>query len=110
LPIVASFANRRVLVTGASRGGGAAIAKAFARAGAHTVVLSARNGPALEKIKADIQAMGGARRQFLQTYPLEKRAESWRPSVAKSTSSSITQPLLPVRIRMCWSVTTHSGI
>lgn len=51
--------QQRVLVTGASRGVGAATAKMFARHGYH-VVLSARNEAALQKVKSDIQAQGGS--------------------------------------------------
>lgn len=55
---MSEFSGRRVLVTGASRGAGAAIAKAFAKAGA-TVVLAARSEERLTKVKADIEADGG---------------------------------------------------
>jgi NAD(P)-dependent dehydrogenase (short-subunit alcohol dehydrogenase family) len=51
------FQNRRVLVTGASRGAGAGIARAFAREGA-TVVLSARSLDKLEALKGEIEAAG----------------------------------------------------
>ena len=47
------------LVTGASRGIGAATAAALARAGAH-VVLTGRNGKALEKVEEVIFAAGGS--------------------------------------------------
>ena len=46
------------LITGASKGIGAVVAKACAKAGAH-VVLVARNQSALEKIDDEIQAYGG---------------------------------------------------
>ena len=46
------------LITGASKGIGAAVAKAYAKAGAH-VILVARNQSALEKIDDEIQAGGG---------------------------------------------------
>lgn len=64
---MSEFSNRRVLVTGASRGVGAATAKAFARAGAKTVVLAARNEAALHKVKAEIEAMGG----HAEVYPVD---------------------------------------
>lgn len=51
--------GRVALVTGASRGIGAAVAKAYTRAGAH-VVLTARNTSALEKLDDEIRAAGGA--------------------------------------------------
>lgn len=53
------LAGRVALVTGASRGIGAAVAKAYAKAGAH-VVLTARNTSALEKLDDEIRAGGGA--------------------------------------------------
>lgn len=52
-----SFAGRRVLVTGASRGIGQALALGFARAGAD-LVLSARSLDALEETAAAIRALG----------------------------------------------------
>lgn len=47
------------LITGASRGIGAAVAKAHAKAGAH-VVLIARNKSALEKVDDEIRINGGS--------------------------------------------------
>ena len=52
------LAGRVALITGASRGIGAAIALAYARAGAH-VVLIARNTKALEKLDDQIRGEGG---------------------------------------------------
>jgi NAD(P)-dependent dehydrogenase (short-subunit alcohol dehydrogenase family) len=53
------LAGRLALITGASRGIGAAIARAYARAGAH-VVLVARTVGGLEEVDDAIQADGGA--------------------------------------------------
>lgn len=52
------LAGRVALVTGASRGIGAAVARAYAKAGAH-VVLTARNTAALETMDDKIRADGG---------------------------------------------------
>ena len=51
------FSGKSVVVTGASRGIGAALARRFAREGA-SVVVSA-NEPAAESVAADIVASGG---------------------------------------------------
>lgn len=53
------LANQLALVTGASRGIGAATARALAAAGAH-VVLTARTGAALEKVEDEIFSAGGS--------------------------------------------------
>lgn len=53
-----NFAGKRVLVTGASRGVGAATAKAFARLGA-TAILTARSADRLEAIAGEIRSEGG---------------------------------------------------
>ncbi len=53
------FAGKLALVTGASRGIGAATAKALAAGGAH-VVLTARNATDLEKVEQEIFDTGGA--------------------------------------------------
>ncbi len=52
------LAGRVALVTGASRGIGAATAAAVAAAGAH-LVLAARDGPALDIVAGQIRAAGG---------------------------------------------------
>lgn len=49
---------QRVVITGASRGIGAAIALAFGRAGAH-MVLSARNSDDLEQVATQVREIGG---------------------------------------------------
>ena len=53
------LADRLALVTGASRGIGAATAEALAGQGAH-VILVARSGPALEQVEETIHAAGGS--------------------------------------------------
>ena len=53
-----SLAGRIALVTGASRGLGAAIAERYARAGA-LVVLNARNAVALDAVRTRIESIGG---------------------------------------------------
>ncbi|MES2137554.1 MAG: SDR family NAD(P)-dependent oxidoreductase [Pseudomonadota bacterium] len=53
------FSGRLALVTGASRGIGAAIAEALAEAGAH-VILVARTASALEEVEERIHAAGGS--------------------------------------------------
>lgn len=53
------FAGRTALVTGASKGIGAATASALAEAGAH-VVLTARDVKALEAVEDQIHAAGGS--------------------------------------------------
>ncbi|GAB5347412.1 SDR family NAD(P)-dependent oxidoreductase [Alteriqipengyuania sp. 357] len=52
------FEGRVALVTGASRGIGAAIAKALAAKGAH-VILTARDDAALERVEDEIHQAGG---------------------------------------------------
>jgi NAD(P)-dependent dehydrogenase (short-subunit alcohol dehydrogenase family) len=52
------LAGQLALVTGASRGIGAATARALAAAGAH-VILTARDAKALEAVEAEIDAAGG---------------------------------------------------
>src|SRR4051812_19882299 len=53
------LANQIALVTGASRGIGAATAKALAAAGAH-VVITARTAKDLEQVETDIFDAGGS--------------------------------------------------
>jgi NAD(P)-dependent dehydrogenase (short-subunit alcohol dehydrogenase family) len=53
------FDGQVVLITGASRGIGAAAARAFAQNGAH-VVVAARSAGALDALVSDIEAAGGS--------------------------------------------------
>src|SRR3954467_4207350 len=53
------FAGKLALVTGASRGIGAATAEALAAAGAH-VILTARTSADLEQIEEQIHSAGGS--------------------------------------------------
>ncbi len=53
------FADKLALVTGASRGIGAATAEALAAAGAH-VILVARNGKSMEEVEDRIHQAGGS--------------------------------------------------
>ena len=53
-----NFSDKLALVTGASRGIGAATAEALGAAGAH-VILVARTGPALEEVEERIHTAGG---------------------------------------------------
>jgi short-subunit dehydrogenase len=56
--------NKIVLVTGASRGIGAAMARAMSRAGAAQVLLLARGGQGLREVAGDIEAGGGRARTY----------------------------------------------
>jgi NAD(P)-dependent dehydrogenase (short-subunit alcohol dehydrogenase family) len=51
--------GRTALITGASRGIGAAVAKAYAKAGAH-VILMARDAKKLESVDDEIKSQGGS--------------------------------------------------
>ncbi|MFX3625625.1 MAG: 3-oxoacyl-ACP reductase [Ectobacillus sp.] len=53
------FANKIVLVTGSSRGIGAAIAKGFAKEGATVIVNYLQNGQAAEKVASSCIELGG---------------------------------------------------
>jgi len=54
------IANRRVLITGASRGLGRTMAFAFAGAGAREVFAGARQSEDIEKLKSDAAAIGAS--------------------------------------------------
>ncbi len=55
---MAALSGRVALITGASRGIGAAVAKTFAKEGAH-VILLARTQGALEEVDDEVQKLGG---------------------------------------------------
>jgi len=59
MSVSVDLTGKIALVTGASKGIGAAVAKAYAKAGAH-VVLIARNKGGLEKVDDEIRALGGS--------------------------------------------------
>lgn len=73
------FDGKLALVTGASRGIGAATAEALAAAGAH-VILTARTAPALEEVEDRIHAVGGsatiAPMDLTETEHVKKLAEA----------------------------------
>lgn len=66
--------NRTILISGASSGIGAAIAKAMARQGGH-VLLLARKQDALEKVAAEIKADGGTASVYSVDLSDPKRVE-----------------------------------
>jgi short-subunit dehydrogenase len=59
-----NISHKIVLVTGASSGIGAAMAKAMSRAGADLVVLLARNEEALKQVAKEIEGSGGKARYY----------------------------------------------
>ena len=61
------IANRRVLITGASRGLGRTLAFAFAEAGAREVFAGARKAEDIEKLKSDAAAIARRLRQSNST-------------------------------------------
>jgi NAD(P)-dependent dehydrogenase (short-subunit alcohol dehydrogenase family) len=77
--------GKRVLLTGASRGLGRALAQDLARAGAH-VALTARSGPALEETAALCRAAGATDRQIIATFTADiTQEEACRRLVAEAT-------------------------
>ncbi len=73
------LANRIALITGATRGLGFAVAKRFAREGAH-VIATGRNTKALEELDDEIKAQGGVatlvQLDLLETDKIELLAQS----------------------------------
>jgi len=69
------LAGRIALITGASRGIGAAVAEQFAREGAH-VVLAARTVGGLEEVDDRIRSIGGS--ATLTVAPCELIDMGWR--------------------------------
>jgi NAD(P)-dependent dehydrogenase (short-subunit alcohol dehydrogenase family) len=57
--------GKRILVTGAGKGLGAACAEAIAEAGAHVILLSRSGGP-LDRVRAKIEAAGGTAETIVQ--------------------------------------------
>jgi gluconate 5-dehydrogenase len=60
------FSNKKVLITGASRGIGAAIANAFISAGAHVVNIDLESAPNLTTFTADLSDADATARAFQQ--------------------------------------------
>ncbi len=75
------LANRVALITGASRGIGAAVAKAFAAEGAH-VILLARTQGALEEVDDAIQSAGGKATLLPFDLAETKKIEGIGPTIA----------------------------
>jgi NAD(P)-dependent dehydrogenase (short-subunit alcohol dehydrogenase family) len=74
--------GRIALVTGASRGLGAAIARAYAGAGAH-VILLARTQGALEELDDQIQAAGGTATLFPFDLTESRKISAIGPAIAE---------------------------
>lgn len=76
------LSGRTALITGASRGLGAAIAKAFAGAGAH-VILLARTQGALEEVDDQIQSAGGTATLFPFDLTETRKISAIGPAIAE---------------------------
>src|SRR5256885_9201178 len=100
------FAGRLALITGASRGIGAATAEALAEAGAH-VILVARTSSALEEVEQRIHDAGGkATIAPLDLTPGEAVGKLARAGAARWTSLDI----LVLHAPMLGSPTPAAGI
>lgn len=81
------IASKTALVTGASSGIGAAIAKSLAKAGAQ-VLLLARREQELNKVAADVQAAGGK----AKVYPVDLTDSRAVEALAKRITSEVGTP------------------
>lgn len=84
------LANKVAVVTGSSRGLGAAIAKALAAEGAKVVVNYVRNASAAEEVVADIRSKGGQ--------AISVRADVSRPEDVEELFRTATDRLGPIDI------------
>ena len=75
-----SFDNKVVLVTGSSRGIGAAIAIAFAEQGAH-IALHGRDSAALSHVQAEIEKTGGRATRFYADVTQLSELETMRSQI-----------------------------
>jgi short-subunit dehydrogenase len=80
--------NKIVLITGASSGIGAAMARAMSRAGAARVLLMARNERGLSQVASEIEAAGGK----AGIYPVDLSKPSAVQAVAQQTLIEVGAP------------------
>jgi len=74
------LAGRLALVTGATRGIGRAVALAYAREGAH-LVLVGRTGGALEEVDDEIRAQGGSATLVTLDLKLQEKVDALGPTI-----------------------------